>query len=114
MRIPTIRIGSKLGWSLLTGFHPQLGAVVRREMSDWSVAPVPNWIDKEVHLRFSRAGDALTIRAKCDESWKLVRLAPLDPQREWKVGIFCASPIRAGLEILFTSLRYGDADESLH
>ena len=93
---------------------PQLGAVVTREKSDWSVAPVPEWMGKEIHLRASRSGDALTIRARCESEWKLVRLAPLDPDMEWKVGLHCASPTRAGLEVTFTSIKVGKADSRLH
>lgn len=93
---------------------PQLGAVVTATVSDWSVAPVPQWMGKEVHLRISRSGDALSIRAKCDKEWQLVRLAPLDPTRTWKAGLHIASPSREGLSVLFTSLKYGTADESLH
>jgi len=93
---------------------PQLGAVVTREKSDWSVSPVSDWMNKEVFLRFSRSGDALTIRAKTDGEWRLIRLAPLDPNLNWKVGLFCASPTRAGLEILFKSLTWTEPDNSLH
>jgi regulation of enolase protein 1 (concanavalin A-like superfamily) len=93
---------------------PQLGAVVTRGISDWSVAPVPNWMDKEVQIRFSRSGDALTIRAKCEGDWQLVRLAPLDPNRNWRAGIFLASPLREGLKVRFTRLRSGAADSALH
>jgi len=103
----------KAGVEFADGF-PQLGAVVTIKNSDWSVAPVPEWMNKEVSLRFSRSGDALTIRAKCDDDWRLVRMAPLDPARTWKVGLFCASPTRAGLEILFTSLRRTERDHALH
>ena len=93
---------------------PQLGAVVTREVSDWSVAPVPEWAGREVHLRISRSTDALTVRARCDGPWQLVRLAPLDPALSWRAGLFCASPSRAGLTVRFTSLSVGDADGSLH
>ena len=93
---------------------PQLGAVVTKGMSDWSVAPVPDWMDKLVQLRVSRSGDALTIRAKCEDDWKLVRLSPLDPSLEWKVGLHVASPSRAGLTVEFVELKVGAADESLH
>ena len=93
---------------------PQLGAVVTKKVSDWSVAPVPDWMDREVQLRVSRSGDALTIRARCQGEWKLVRLAPLDPELEWKVGIHLASPSRAGLSVEFLELKTGPADESLH
>jgi regulation of enolase protein 1 (concanavalin A-like superfamily) len=93
---------------------PQLGAVVTDVVSDWSVAPVNSWMNKEVHLRLSRSGDALTIRARCEGPWQLVRLAPLDPQREWKVGIHLASPTRSGLTVRFTHLATGPADIDLH
>lgn len=93
---------------------PQLGAVVTKTVSDWSVAPVPEWMGREVQLRVSRSGDALTIRAKCESDWKLVRLAPLDPALDWKVGLHLASPSRAGLTVEFLELKTGLADESLH
>jgi regulation of enolase protein 1 (concanavalin A-like superfamily) len=93
---------------------PQLGAVVTSGLSDWSVAPVPEWMGKEVHLRISRSGDALTIRARCEGEWQLVRLAPLDPARQWQAGLHLASPSRAGLTVTFTSLTQGTKDETLH
>jgi regulation of enolase protein 1 (concanavalin A-like superfamily) len=93
---------------------PQLGAVVTNGKSDWSVAPVSEWMGKEVHLRISRSGDALTIRAKAEGDWKLVRLAPLDPTLTWKAGLHAASPSRAGLVVTFTSIRVGSADSQLH
>ena len=93
---------------------PQLGAVVTRGVSDWSVAPVPEWMDRQVQLRVSRSGDALTIRARCQGEWKLVRLAPIDPSLNWKVGLHLASPSRAGLTVEFLELKTGVADESLH
>lgn len=93
---------------------PQLGAVVTREVSDWSVAAVPDWFGQEVQLRISRRGDALTIRARTEGEWELVRLCPLDTARSWRAGLFCASPSRAGLTVRFTSLRLGEADATLH
>ena len=42
----------------------QLGAVVTRGVSDWSVAPVPEWLGQTVTVRASREGDALTVRAR--------------------------------------------------
>ncbi|HLP23007.1 MAG TPA: DUF1349 domain-containing protein [Microbacteriaceae bacterium] len=95
---------------------PQLGAVVTRELSDWSVAPVPEWQGHEVVVRASRSGDALTVRARrADETeWRLVRLAPLDPAREWRAGLLVASPSRGGLTVEFTGVRVGPADASLH
>ncbi|MBU3715778.1 MAG: DUF1349 domain-containing protein [Candidatus Nanopelagicaceae bacterium] len=93
---------------------PQLGAVVTIGKSDWSVAPVADWMGREVHLRISRSGDALTVRARTDGDWQLVRLAPLDPNRHWRAGLHAASPTREGLVITFTSITTGSADSSLH
>ncbi|MFM2024917.1 MAG: hypothetical protein RLZZ56_930 [Actinomycetota bacterium] len=93
---------------------PQLGAVVTRTVSDWSVAPVSGWMEKDVQLRVSRSGDALTIRARCEGDWQLVRLAPLDPKLDWKIGLHVASPSRAGLTVEFLNIKTGPADEALH
>src|SRR5690606_41566187 len=44
--------------------------------SDWSVAPVPGWAGRLVTVRASRAGDAVTVRARVDdEPFRLVRVA---------------------------------------
>ncbi len=93
---------------------PQLGAVVTKGFSDWSTAPVPEWWGKEVTVRVSRSGDALTVRARADGEWRLVRLAPLDPARHWQAGPFCCAPMRADLTVRFTRFAIGPADTSLH
>lgn len=94
--------------------HPQLGAVVTNTMSDWSVAPVSEWMGGEVHLRVSRSGDAVTVRAKANGDWKLVRLAPLDPEKDWKIGLHASSPTRGRLAVQFTRIAVGSADHTLH
>ena len=93
---------------------PQLGAVVTRGRSDWSVAPVPAWSGRDVTVRASRAGDALTVRARGDAgSWQLVRVAPLPPG-DLLAGPFCCAPTRAGLVVRFRSAVLTAADASLH
>ncbi|MFC8847445.1 MULTISPECIES: DUF1349 domain-containing protein [unclassified Micromonospora] len=95
--------------------QPQVGAVVTREVSDWSVAPVPEWSGRQVSVRVSRAGDALTIRARAgDEPWRLVRVSPLAPDAEAAAGPFCCAPLRSGLAVRFTGWRQGPADAALH
>ncbi|MCX4969995.1 DUF1349 domain-containing protein [Streptomyces sp. NBC_00654] len=99
----------------LTDGVPHLGAVVTREVSDWSMAPVPEWAGRRVTVRASRAGDALTVRARCEDGpWRMVRLAPLDPDAVALAGPFCCSPQREGLEVRFTGFTTGPADRSLH
>ncbi|MFZ3417784.1 DUF1349 domain-containing protein [Arthrobacter sp. 3Tela_A] len=94
---------------------PQVGAVVTHEVSDWSVAPVPEWIGQEITVRLSRAGDAVTIRARAgDEPFRLIRVAPLSKTASAQAGPFCASPTRDGLTVTFTRWVGTEADPSLH
>lgn len=96
---------------------PQLGAVVTRDMSDWSVASVPSWNDGStpVTIRASRSGDALTVRAKLgNEPWQFVRLAPLDADAIVTAGPMACSPTRGGLQVRFTKFALGPADLALH
>lgn len=92
-----------------------LGAVVTRGVSDWSLSPVPDWHGRLVTVRASRSGDALTVRARADdEPWRLVRVAPLDPEAAVSAGPFCCAPSSDDLTVHFTAWRTGPADTSLH
>ena len=92
-----------------------LGAVVTQERSDWSVGHVPDWIDTSIRVRLSRTNDAVTIRARTDhDTWRLVRLAPIDPDRHWRAGPYAASPSRAGLSVRFHSWTVVTPDEAIH
>ena len=94
---------------------PQVGAVVTHGTSDWSVAPVRDWVGRQVTIRASRSGDAVTVRARVDaDDWQLVRVAHLAPGAEVEAGLYCAAPTRAGLEVTFTGFRTTGADDSLH
>ncbi|MGA5818028.1 DUF1349 domain-containing protein [Kitasatospora sp. NPDC094028] len=104
----------KAGVELSDGV-PQLGAVVTRGLSDWSLAPVPEWHGRTVTIRASRTGDAVTVRARCEDGpWRLVRLAPLAPDAAATAGPFCCSPQRDGLQVRFTRFAQGPADAGLH
>jgi uncharacterized protein len=95
--------------------RPQVGAVVTHGSSDWSVAPVPEWQGRQVAVRASRSGDAVTVRARADaEPWRLVRLAYLDPAAVVRAGIYCAAPTRSGLVVTFTGFRTTESDAALH
>ena len=104
----------KAGVELSDG-EESLGAVVTRGTSDWSLSPVPGWTGRLVTVRGSRSGNALTVRARVDdEPWRLVRVAPLDPDATVAAGPFCCAPSRAGLTVTFTSWRSTPADAGLH
>ena len=93
----------------------QLGAVVTDGMSDWSLAPVPDWRGRRVLIRISRSGDALTIRARAaDGPLQLVRVVPLDPAAEAQAGPFTCAPTRAGLTVPFHAWRALAPDGALH
>lgn len=95
--------------------RPQLGAVVTHGRSDWSLAAVPSWIDRRVTIRASRSGDALTVRARCeDEDLRLVRVIPLDPDVKAQAGPFVCAPTRSGLTVPLHEWRRVDPDASLH
>ncbi|MFB9659889.1 DUF1349 domain-containing protein [Glycomyces mayteni] len=98
----------------------QLGAVVTDGRSDWSTAPVPEWAGLEVTMRATRLADAVAVRARATPAdgepgpWRLVRLAPLDPDATASAGPYCAAPSRAGLTVEFTSWRLTDPDPDIH
>jgi hypothetical protein len=104
----------KAGVEMSDGY-PQLGAVVTLGSSDWSVAPVPDWMGRRVTMRASRSGDAVTVRARVDEEpWRMIRLAPFPAEVPASVGPFCCAPERAGLRVRFHDFRKGPADRGLH
>jgi hypothetical protein len=93
----------------------QLGAVVTRGPSDWSLSPAPSWAGAVVTVRASRGPDAVTLRARCGGGpWQLVRLAPLSAAGPVGAGPLVSAPSRAGLTVRFTGFRRGPADASLH
>jgi regulation of enolase protein 1 (concanavalin A-like superfamily) len=89
--------------------------VVTRGVSDWSLAPVPDWEHREITIRASRAGDAVTVRARVDaEPWRTVRLAPFPVGVPVQAGPMCCSPTGPGATVRFTRLRIGPPDAALH
>jgi len=95
--------------------RPQLGAVVTDGVSDWSLAPVPDWLGRRVRIRVSRVGDALTIRAAVDDGpLQLVRLVPFSPGLTASAGPFVCAPTRAGLTVPFHAWRLDAPDGALH
>lgn len=92
-----------------------LGAVVTNGVSDWSTGPVPDWAGHRIVVRVSRAGDAVTVRARRDdERFRLVRVAPFPADASIEVGPYVAAPTRADLEVTFHSWIETEADAVLH
>ena len=93
--------------------QPQVGAVVTRGRSDWSVAPVPSWNGERVTIRASWVDDAITLRARAgDEEFRLVRVIPWELPSQ--AGPMVCAPSRAGLAVRFHEWRVVDADAGLH
>lgn len=93
----------------------QCGVVVTDGRSDWSSSPVPGWAGRRATIRASRAGDAVTIRARVDdEPFRFIRLLPLDPRVDIDAGPFCCAPSRSGLTVRFHSWNTTAPDQSLH
>lgn len=93
----------------------QAGAVVTWPLSDWSVAPVPNWAGRQVTIRASRVGDAVTFRARVgDEPWQFLRLVPVPAHAELRAGPLVCAPTRAGLRVRLVGWRLATPDGSLH
>ena len=96
---------------------PHLGAVVTNRVSDWSLAPVPDWAGQVVTVRASRSGvdgDAVTLRARAGAGqWRTIRVAPFDADAATAGPLVCA-PMRAGLEVRVTRWAFVPADVDLH
>ena len=93
----------------------QLGAVVTDGVSDWSLAPVPDWADRRITVRASRDGDAITLRAGVSGGPpQLVRLIPFPPDLVAAAGPFVCAPSRAGLQVPVHSWQVTEPDDGLH
>ncbi len=94
-----------------------LGAVVTNGVSDWSLAPVPDWAGELVTIRASRggeAGDSVTLRARTARSgWRTLRVAPFTAGAASAGPMVCA-PMRVDLEVRFTRWEFTPPDADLH
>jgi regulation of enolase protein 1 (concanavalin A-like superfamily) len=82
--------------------------VVTREVSDWSVVPLPEARpEQEVAIRLTRHGDAVRIQYSiAGTPWQMARLAPF-PSSGARVGVMACSPARAGFQARFRGLEVG-------
>jgi regulation of enolase protein 1 (concanavalin A-like superfamily) len=114
-----LRVGEdrwiKAGVELNDGV-PHVGAVVTDGVSDWSLAPVPDWAGEIVTIRASRAPDSVVLRARAGgEPWRTIRVAPFAalPALAWAGPMVCG-PTRDGLQVRFTGWSWTEPDTDLH
>ncbi|GAB3449929.1 DUF1349 domain-containing protein [Actinophytocola sediminis] len=93
----------KSGIELVDG-HQQVSAVVTREFSDWSVAPVD--APQRVTIEIARVGDTATIRYGLDgaDPTTMLRLAYLPPDVPVLAGVMAAAPDGQGFTTTFTDI----------
>jgi regulation of enolase protein 1 (concanavalin A-like superfamily) len=93
----------KSGIELVDG-HQQISAVVTREFSDWSVAPVAD--PAIVTIKAERAGDTVTITYGLDGAAPetLLRVAYLAPGTTAHAGVMAASPTGKGFTTTFADV----------
>jgi regulation of enolase protein 1 (concanavalin A-like superfamily) len=92
-----------------------VGVVVTHGVSDWSLAPVPEWEGRRVTIRASRTGDAVTVRARADDDpWRMLRLAPFPVGVPASAGPMVCSPLGAGATVRFSRFELGPPDPEVH
>lgn len=91
--------------------------VVTREVSDWSVIPLPDATPDDVlNVRLTRHGDAVRIQYAIGGAakWQMARLAPFSSE-DARAGVMACSPQRGGFEATFRDIAIGPAiDRQLH
>jgi regulation of enolase protein 1 (concanavalin A-like superfamily) len=93
----------------------QAGAVVTHERSDWSSGRFWGEEAETVTVRASRSGDAITIRMRvADGLFRLVRVAPMDPEAVLTAGPYLCAPSRSGFTVRFHRWEIATPDEYLH
>ncbi len=93
----------------------QAGAVVTHQRSDWSASPFWGEGAQPITVRASRSGDAITVRVRAgDNPFRLVRLAPMDPEVVLTAGPYLCAPTRSGLTVRFRRWERTAPDEPLH
>ena len=82
--------------------------VVTRDVSDWSVVPLPAaGPDDEIGVRLTRHGDAVRIQySVAGAPWQMARLAAFASVQA-RVGVMACSPERAGFQARFRDISVG-------
>ncbi|MEQ1953388.1 DUF1349 domain-containing protein [Mesorhizobium sp. CN2-181] len=84
--------------------------VVTREISDWSMIPLPGATrESEVRVRLTRHDDVVRVQFSIDGSpWQMARLAPFS-DADASVGVMACSPEREGFRARFRAIEVGPA-----
>lgn len=82
--------------------------VVTRDVSDWSVIPLPHATPAdELKVRLTRHDDAVRIQYAIGATdWQMARLAPF-PLADARAGVMACSPQRAGFRAVFRDVGIG-------
>lgn len=82
--------------------------VVTRDVSDWSVIPLPDADPQTpVSVRITRHDDAVRVQFHLgDGHWQMARLCPF-PSSDAFVGMTACTPERAGLKVRFSGFSVG-------
>jgi uncharacterized protein len=99
----------KTGIEFTDGFM-HFSVVVTREVSDWSVIPLPEARpEDEVHIRITRHGEAVRVQYSIHgRPFQLARLAPFSGA-DALVGVMACSPERGGFEAVARDIIIGPA-----
>jgi regulation of enolase protein 1 (concanavalin A-like superfamily) len=90
----------KCGVEFVDGVQ-QASTVVTRDVSDWSVVPLPD-NPLALRMRVVRQGAAVEVQyARDGDPFTLLRLAYLTPLETVQVGLMCASPEGDGFTTVF-------------
>ncbi len=83
--------------------------VVTREVSDWSVIPLPQASpEDELRVRLTRHGDAVRIQYAIGAmEWQMARLAPFSAA-DARAGVMACSPQREGFRAVFEDIEIGE------
>jgi regulation of enolase protein 1 (concanavalin A-like superfamily) len=104
------RVWLKCGVEFVDG-RQHASAVVTREESDWSIAPLTG-NPRSLWLRVSRTGPDVEVRYSVDGAhYDLLRLSRLTDAGPLLVGPMCAAPDGAGFAVTFEGFTLGLPDE---
>ncbi len=81
-----------------------VSAVVTRDYSDWSIAPLPSSL-QSLWLRLKRKDAVIEVEYALDGiSYQLLRQAYFSPSEEMDAGLMCASPEGRGFAVTFEGI----------